>query len=106
SPRKVWETLRYGTGGADGKAATDRPELPPAEVFAIAVAPRAAGRGLGAALLAAALDAFRADGVTAARVVTAVGNDAAQRMYERAGFRPVSRTEVHPGVPQEVLVWP
>jgi ribosomal protein S18 acetylase RimI-like enzyme len=105
SPRKVWETFRYGIG-ADGKADDGRAELPAAEVFAIAVAPRVEGRGFGAALLAAALDAFRVDGVTAARVVTAVGNEAAQRMYERAGFRPVSRTEVHAGAPQQVLVWP
>jgi ribosomal protein S18 acetylase RimI-like enzyme len=106
SPRKVWETFHYGTRGADGNADAGVTELPAAEVFAIAVAPRVEGRGLGAALLAAALDGFRADGVSAARVVTAVGNEAAQRMYERAGFRAVSRTEVHAGVPQEVLVWP
>ena len=41
-----------------------------------------------------------------ARVVTAVDNDAALAMYERAGFRRRTRTEVHAGVPQEVLVWP
>jgi ribosomal protein S18 acetylase RimI-like enzyme len=106
SPRKVWETFRYGTRGTDGEADARGAELPAAEVFAIAIAPHVEGRGLGAALLAAALDRFRADGITAARVVTAVGNEAAQRMYERAGFRAFSRTEVHAGVPQAVLVWP
>jgi ribosomal protein S18 acetylase RimI-like enzyme len=106
SPRKVWETFRYGMSGTNGESRAGGAELPAAEVFAIAVAARVEGRGLGAALLAAALEGFRADGITAARVVTAAGNDAAQRMYERAGFRAFSRTEVHAGVAQEVLVWP
>jgi ribosomal protein S18 acetylase RimI-like enzyme len=98
APKQVWETLRYGTG--------DGHDLPAAEVLAIAVASHAAGRGIGVALLERALEGFRQDGVSAARVVTAVGNDPAVRMYERAGFRPHSRTEVHAGVAQEVLVWP
>jgi ribosomal protein S18 acetylase RimI-like enzyme len=98
APRRVWETLRYGTAG-DG-------DLPDAEVLSIAVAADAGGRGIGGALLAAALAELAVTGVPAARVVTAVGNDAALAMYERAGFRRRARTEVHAGVPQEVLVWP
>jgi ribosomal protein S18 acetylase RimI-like enzyme len=98
APRRVWETLRYGTAG-DG-------DLPAAEVLSIAVAADAGGRGIGGALLATALEDLAATGVPAARVVTAVGNDAALAMYERAGFRRRARTEVHAGVPQEVLVWP
>ena len=37
--------------------------------------------------------------------MTAVDNAAALRMYERGGFDGTSRTEVHAGTPQEVLVW-
>jgi ribosomal protein S18 acetylase RimI-like enzyme len=96
SPKQVWETLRYGTS-EDG--------LPAAEVFAIGVAERAAGGGVGGALLDAALDELRRRDVGAVRVVTAVDNAAALRMYERAGFRRHSRTEVHAGIAQEVLVW-
>jgi len=39
-------------------------------------------------------------------VVTASGNEEAIRMYERAGFGRQGGTEVHPGVVQEVLLWP
>jgi ribosomal protein S18 acetylase RimI-like enzyme len=97
-PRQVWETLRYGNAGGD--------TLPAAEILSIAVTADAAGRGIGGALLAAAQDELTRLGATEARVVTAVGNIAALAMYEQAGFRRRSRTEVHAGVPQEVLVWP
>jgi ribosomal protein S18 acetylase RimI-like enzyme len=97
APRRVWETLRYGTSHDD---------LPAAEVLSIAVADAASGRGLGGALLTAALDGLAARGAHEAQVVTAVGNEAALAMYERAGFRRWGRTEVHAGVAQEVLVWP
>lgn len=99
SPRRVWETWRYGSGDDHG-------DLPEAEVLSIAVAHDAAGRGVGAALLAAALAALGDRGVPSAQVVTAVGNDAAIALYERGGFRRHARTEVHAGVAQEVLVWP
>jgi ribosomal protein S18 acetylase RimI-like enzyme len=99
APRHVWETLRYGTGGGGG-------DLPPAEVLAIAVDARGRGRGVGRALLAAGLEELRRRGVASARVVTALDNGPALRMYEGAGFRGHSRVEVHAGVPQQVLVWP
>jgi ribosomal protein S18 acetylase RimI-like enzyme len=98
APRRVWETLRYGSAGDH--------DLPAAEVLSIAVAADAEGQGIGGALLVAALEALAEAGAPAARVVTAVGNDPALAMYERAGFRRRTRTEVHAGVPQEVLVWP
>jgi len=98
-PRHVWETVRYGLGG-------EHDDLPPAEVLAVAVAGSAAGRGIGGDLVAHALEELDRRDVRAARVVTAAANDAARRMYRRCGFRPVARTEVHRGVPQEVLVWP
>ena len=50
APRRVWETLRYGS--AEGG------DLPAAEVLSIAVAADAAGKGIGGALLGAALERF------------------------------------------------
>jgi ribosomal protein S18 acetylase RimI-like enzyme len=97
APRRVWETLRYGAIADD--------DLPAAEVLAIAVAARAEGRGIGGELLRAALVQLRRDDIDAVRVVTAADNTSALRMYERVGFRPHGRTEVHAGVAQEVLVW-
>ena len=96
-PRRVWETLRYGTSDHD---------LPPAEILSIAVASSATGEGIGTALLDAALIELAQLGVEAVRVVTTVGNQAAIGMYEQAGFSRHRRTEVHHGVEQEVLVWP
>ncbi|GIU87299.1 MAG: hypothetical protein KatS3mg009_1814 [Acidimicrobiia bacterium] len=99
APRRVWETLRYGTGPRAG-------DLPDAEILALAVDPRAAGAGIGRRLAEAALRELGRRGVRSARVVTAVGNTAALATYRAAGFRPHGRTEVHRGTPQEVLVWP
>jgi ribosomal protein S18 acetylase RimI-like enzyme len=97
-PRSVWETFRYGRTTDD--------DLPVAEILSVAVASGAAGRGVGGALVAAAQEELVRLGAHEARVVTAVGNDGALAMYERAGFRRRTRTQVHAGVPQEVLVWP
>ena len=98
APGRVWETFRYGS--------THEATLPAAEILSIAVAPEARGHGLGRALLDAALHELRSRGVNSARVVTAVDNGPALRMYEAAGFHRRTRTEVHAGVTQDVLVWP
>jgi ribosomal protein S18 acetylase RimI-like enzyme len=98
APRQVWETFRYGSADEDN--------LPAAEVLSIAVAPDAEGQGIGGALLGAAQKELAHLGAAEARVVTTVDNEAALAMYEHAGFRRRSTTEVHAGVPQEVLVWP
>ncbi|MFL6241606.1 MAG: GNAT family N-acetyltransferase [Acidimicrobiia bacterium] len=99
APRKVWETVRYGNRA-------DRAGLPSAEFLAVAVAERRRGTGVAPSLVAAALEELRRRGIDTACVVTAAGNSSALRLYERAGFRHQQRTEVHRGVPQEVLVWP
>jgi ribosomal protein S18 acetylase RimI-like enzyme len=99
APRKVWETVRYGKRA-------DSAMLPSAEILALAVAERRRGTGVASSLVTAALDELRRQGIGAVRVVTAVDNSRALRLYERAGFRRQQRTEVHRGVTQEVLVWP
>ncbi len=98
SPRRLWETWRYGGRGEHDASG--------AELLALAVAPEARGRGMGRALVTAAVDEFRRREVESARVVTATGNDAALRCYEAAGFRRVGTDEVHRGVRQEALMWP
>lgn len=98
SPRRVWETWRYGAGD-------EHVALPQAEVLATAVAPRAQGTGLGTRLLDATISEFATRQVTEAMVVTASTNDAARHLYERAGFLANGSTEVHAGVHQDVLVW-
>lgn len=99
APRRVLETLRYGVG-ADGEL-----QLPDSEILAVAAAGHLTGRGVGTALVRSALSELQQRGVRGARVVTGAANDAAIRMYERVGFKRVSRTEVHRGTPQELMVW-
>ncbi|HKG01692.1 MAG TPA: GNAT family N-acetyltransferase [Conexibacter sp.] len=53
----------------------------------IAVGAEGRGRGLGGALVDAALGAFAAAGLRRATVVTQAANVASQRLYQRAGFR-------------------
>jgi ribosomal protein S18 acetylase RimI-like enzyme len=98
APRSVWETLRYGLRGG--------PHATGAEVLATAVASGFEQRGIGARLVRAAVDEFRRRGVGSARVVTALGNVAAVRAYERGGFHVSGVDEVHRGVSQQLLVWP
>jgi ribosomal protein S18 acetylase RimI-like enzyme len=98
APRSVFETLRYGLRGGSHAVG--------AEVLSTAVAAECARRGIGTRLVQAALEELAARGVSAARVVTAVGNDAAVRAYERGGFRAGGLDEVHRGVAQQLLVWP
>jgi ribosomal protein S18 acetylase RimI-like enzyme len=56
-------------------------------VCQVSVAPEAQGRGLGAALVTAALRAFSEQGLEAATLSVTVGNDRAHRLYELLGFR-------------------
>jgi ribosomal protein S18 acetylase RimI-like enzyme len=102
APRSVWETLRYGLRGTEADGATGAS----AEILATGVAADCAGRGIGTRLVRAAIDELERRGVTAAHVVTAVGNVAAIRAYEGGGLRRGGRAVVHRGVTQELLVWP
>lgn len=94
---RTFETLRYGLRGTA--------ELPDAEILALAVDAACLRRGVARALLGAATGHLVTRGIKAARVVTTVDNIAARAAYTSAGFEPHSRTEVHRGVEQDVLVW-
>ena len=61
----------------------------------VAVAPAARGQGIGAELVARALQWFDAHGVSAELFVSAP-NVAAVRAYERAGFRPADSRMLRP----------
>ena len=63
-------------------------------------------RGIATGLVRAAVDELHRRGVASARVVTAVGNLAAGKAYERGGFHLVGLEEVHRGIAQQLLVWP
>ena len=58
-----------------------------ARLYSIAVAPEARGRGLGEALVAAVERAARRRGCARMRLEVRMDNPAAQRLYERLGYR-------------------
>lgn len=62
-------------------------------LFQVWVAPEARGHGLAAALLDAALAWARATGARTMQLGVVCGNDAARRLYERAGFRAIGEPE-------------
>ena len=86
--RRMAQTLRY--------PAALPPDLPGSEVLSIAVAPQARGRGVGRALIRAALAQFAARGCAAARVAVWDRNEAANAFYRRCGFT-LAHTRMHHG---------
>lgn len=62
-------------------------------LYQVWVAPEARGHGLAAALLDAALAWARGTGAKAMQLGVVCGNDAARRLYERAGFCAIGEPE-------------
>lgn len=60
-------------------------------ILTVAVEPAKQRRGIGAALLAATLDAGRAEGLERALLELRASNDAAEALYRRHGFVVVGR---------------
>ncbi len=93
--------LRSGCGrfDADASRLADGPRGPVAVLVAsrlapanghvcqVSVTPEAQGRGIGAALMAAAMHSFREQGLASATLSVTVSNDRAHRLYELLGFR-------------------
>jgi ribosomal protein S18 acetylase RimI-like enzyme len=57
------------------------------EIESLVVAPAARGRGIGTALIEAARERFRAQGLEYWSVAVVEANEGAAELYERAGFR-------------------
>jgi GNAT superfamily N-acetyltransferase len=66
------------------------------EIKRMYVVPAARGRGLGKVLLEALEDEARRLGYAIARLDTGPEQPAAQRMYERAGYRPIENFNANP----------
>jgi ribosomal protein S18 acetylase RimI-like enzyme len=64
-----------------------RPNSAVARLYSIAVAPEQAGKRVGSALVAAAEENARAHGCMTLRLEVHVGNVAAIRLYDKAGYR-------------------
>jgi ribosomal protein S18 acetylase RimI-like enzyme len=94
---RVIETLRY-------PGAEDAADLPEAEVLAVAVDASCSGRGIGRAVVEAALAEFDRRRTPAVKVVAGGDNDAALGLYRATGFSDAARLEVHAGTESVVLV--
>jgi ribosomal protein S18 acetylase RimI-like enzyme len=74
-------------------AKVDANEASRVNLFQVWVAPESRGHGLAAALLDAALAWARTTGAREMRLGVVCGNDAARRLYERAGLRAIGEPE-------------
>jgi ribosomal protein S18 acetylase RimI-like enzyme len=95
--RRMLQTLRYPAAAPS--------DLPAAEVLASAVARRARGRGVGRALLKAALAGLAARGCAAARVAVWDRNEGANAFYRRCCFA-LAHTRTHHGLGMNIYVAP
>lgn len=93
--------LADDAAGLAGFHWTKRHDRHSGEVYVIAVAPRARGRGIGAALLRAGLAHLAAQGCGRAVLYVDSAEPGAIQMYERAGFEVAHRDVVHASVPEE-----
>ncbi len=75
----------------DGGVVVFRIAADEAEILTLAVMPEARGRGVGSALVHAALNEARERDAIAAYLEVAADNPAARSLYARAGFSPVGR---------------
>ncbi len=91
--RRMIATLRYPSQVGD--------ELPAAEVLSIAVSPQARGKGVGKALMKAAMDEFHRRGIEMVKVAVWAGNETANHFYERCGFTLAMQREHH-GLPMNI----
>ena len=91
--KRIWQTLRYPADiGRD---------LPPAEILSVAVSPEAQGRGIGKALVQAALAEFARRGIERVKVGVGADMDRANSFYRRCGFE-LSLTREHHGLPMNI----
>ena len=93
--RRVYEILRYGD--TEPRAA--------AELLSMAVAPRARRRGVGLGLVRELLDWAMQSGIGSMKVVVAVDNASATKLYKRSGFVEGRMIEVHQDAPSWELLW-
>ncbi|HXY42448.1 MAG TPA: GNAT family N-acetyltransferase [Vicinamibacteria bacterium] len=87
--------LAEGPRGPVGVLIASRLSEANGHVCQVSVAPDAQGRGIGAALMAVALHAFRVQGLASATLSVTVSNRRAHRLYELLGYRVHRRFAAH-----------
>lgn len=85
--KRIWETLRYPAETAEG--------LPQAEVLSIVVSENARGKGVGKALMEAAMDEFANRRIKRIRVAVWDGNEPANKFYQHCRFSLAMKRKHH-----------
>ena len=93
--RRIIQTLRY--------PAEVGSEMPPAEVLSIAVRSETRGKGVGKALMQAALKEFSRRHINQTKVAVWAGNELANGFYRRCGFA-LGLTRLHHGLEMNVYL--
>ena len=91
--KRIWETLRYPSQTAK--------DLPQAEVMSIMVSEEIRGKGVGKALMKAAMDEFANRRLRQVRVSVGAGNEPANKFYQRCGFS-LAMTRKHHGLDMNI----
>lgn len=94
--KKVWQNLFY-------PSKMKKMELPDAELLSIAVSPEGRGKGFARQLIEAGLGECRKRGIEQVKVLVAESNEAANSLYQKAGFRRVCQMDSH-GVLSNIYV--
>jgi ribosomal protein S18 acetylase RimI-like enzyme len=89
-------SLRFAVVGDDARPDGFALTTPDGELQLLAVAPTAAGRGVGRALLVDAIAAARSAGLDALTLAVRTGNRRALDLYESVGMLPVGDPRPHP----------
>jgi ribosomal protein S18 acetylase RimI-like enzyme len=87
--------LAEGPDGALGVLLASHLSRTNGHICQVSVLPTGQGRGVGAALMAAALGAFRRQGLETASLSVTLDNHRAYRLYQRLGFRLRKRFAAH-----------
>lgn len=91
--KRMWQTLRYPVESDE--------DLPQGEILSIAVSSEARRKGIGKALLQAALDEFEQRGARRVKVAVGANLAPANRFYPRCGFE-LALTREHHGHPMNI----
>ena len=91
--KRMYHTWRYPSQVGD--------DLPSAEVLSIVVSKNVCGKGVGKALMGAALGEFASRKIAEVKVAVGAGNEAGNKFYKKCGFE-LALTREHHGLPMNI----
>jgi ribosomal protein S18 acetylase RimI-like enzyme len=91
--KRMYHTLRYPSQVGE--------DLPAAEVLSVVVSSHARGKGVGVAIMKAALGEFAARKIAMVKVAVGASNEAGNKFYKKCGFE-LALTREHHGLPMNI----